>query len=140
MVITLVNGGTTSTLIAGATRASQAICGPIDEQSLDDQLQVQIKMPLRATAATPLPRGNLVATFRFAGIYLESTEDLAREWAWTWPFTCQRSGTLYITGATRRVVGASAVITSMPTRTRGCSARVDYVVVCGAVTAENNPS
>ena len=140
MPITLLNGSTLTTLIAGPSRAVQQICGPVDEQSLEDQLQTQIKMPLRAAAATPMARGNLVATFRFSGIYLDNTEDLAREWAWTWPSLCPRSGTLYITGATRRVVGASAVISSMPTRCSGSSARVDYVVVCGAVTAENNPS
>ena len=140
MVITLDTGsGTPTTLIAGPTRAVQQICGPVDEQSLDDQLQVQLKMPLRAAVATPLPRGNIAATFRFSGIWQDSTEDLAREWAFLWPFTCPRSGTLYIAGSSRRVKGLNAVIQRMPTRPNGCSARVDYQIVCGACTAENIP-
>jgi hypothetical protein len=137
MTITITSGGVTSTLIAGATRAVQAISGPVDEQSLEDQLQTQIKMPLRATAATILARGNLVTTFRFSGIWLDNSEDLAREWAFTWPSLCLRSGTLYITGTTRRVVGASAVINTIATRSFGRSAHVAYTIVCGAVTAEN---
>lgn len=140
MTITLVSGATTTTLIAGASRTAQQIAGPVDEQSLEDALQVQIKRPLRAAAATPLSRGNILATLRFSGIRLDTTEDLSREWAWTWPYTCPRAGTLYITGATRRVVCATAVIQSMVTRANGCSARVDYVIACGAITAENNPS
>jgi hypothetical protein len=137
MTITLTDGTTTSTLIAGATRAVQSICGPVDEQSLDDQLQTQIKMPLRAIAATPLPRGNLVTTFRFSGIWLDNSEDLAREWAFTWPSLCLRSGTLYIKGTTRRVVGANAVINAITTRNFGASSHVSYTIICGAVTAEN---
>lgn len=137
MTIAITSGSVTSTLIAGATRAVQAISGPVDEQSLEDQLQLQIKMPLRAIAATPMPRGNLVTTYRFAGIWLDNSEDLAREWAFTWPSLCLRSGTLYITGATRRVVNASAVINAIQTRAFGRSAHVAYTIVCGAVTAEN---
>jgi hypothetical protein len=109
MTITITSGGVTSTLIAGATRAVQAISGPIDEQSLEDQLQTQIKMPLRAPAATPMPRGNLVTTFRFNGIWLDNSEDLAREWAFTWPSLCLRSGTLYITSGTVRVMNQAAL-------------------------------
>jgi len=137
MTITITSGGVTSTLIAGATRAVQAISGPVDEQSLEDQLQTQIKMPLRATAATILARGNLVTTYRFSGIWLDNSEDLAREWAFTWPSLCLRTGTLYITGTTRRVVGASAVINAITTRSFGRSAHVSYTIICGAVTAEN---
>lgn len=139
MTITIDPGTGPITLIAGPTRTAQQICGPVDEQSLEDDLQVQMKLPLRAVSGTPLPRGNLLGTFHFSGIWLDTTEDLAREWAWTWPYTCPRSGTLYITGATRRVIGANAVIRRMPTRAIGCSARVDYEVICGAITAGANP-
>ena len=139
MTITIDPGTGPITLIAGPTRTAQQICGPVDEQSLEDQLQVQMIMPLRAVTATPVSRGNISGTFRFAGTWLDNTEDLAREWAWTWPYLCPRTGTLYITGASRRVIGANAVIKSMPTRAIGCSGFVKYEIVCGAVTAGANP-
>jgi hypothetical protein len=134
MIIEIVSGGSTVTLIDGATRANGKIAGPIDEQEMVSAIEVQLKKPIRGDFTKPLARGLRSNAITLKGDYQGTTEDLTREWALTWPASVPTSGTINIKGATKKVVYADAVIQRVRVNCMGLSASVVYEITCGAIS------
>ena len=138
MTITLTSGSTVQTLCDGPGFAGQTgkMIGPVGDMPLGFAWDVQVKRPIRATAATPLPRENRTLSVSFSVYQVFATIEAARLWAvYTWPNGVLRAGTLKLyVNATNYAAYANAALQQMPIVQHGVAVDVSFVFVAGALT------